>query len=124
MSRFAIVSIALSSLLAAFPSSSAFAHDPPHRHSAWGHYLHHQGLRITSVAYRSPASRAGLERGDVILEVDGDDIYTGDQLHRALHRTGYRGVLTVRDGRSGRIHRVQVLPVGGHIGITVHQAGW
>lgn len=92
----------------------SFRWDPPGRY----HHFRH-GVRITSVAYRSPASFAGLDRGDIILEVDGRDIHNYEQLHNSLHLTGYRGELTVRDRRTGRVRIVQVFPQHGHIGITV-----
>lgn len=125
MNKIVKLALALGALAIFTVPSSIQAYEPPDRDFiGHHHHHHHQGLRITSVAVRSPASRAGLERGDVILEVDGQDIQTGDQLHRALHRTGYRGMLTVRDARSGRIHRVQVFPADGHIGVTVAKVGW
>jgi S1-C subfamily serine protease len=102
-------------------ASQAF--DPPRRD--WSHRdridyrHHHDGLRITTVGYRSPAAYAGLERGDVIIEVDGRDVDRPEELHRALHRTGSRGVLTVLDNRSGRIREVRVNPDRGHIGVNV-----
>lgn len=105
--------------LLAFPASTQ-AIDPPYRtHWVEPQRFHSEGVRITSVAYRSPAARAGLERNDIILEVDGRDVCNGDELHRALHATGFRGLLTVRDARTGRIQRVQVFPDHGHIGITL-----
>lgn len=124
MNAIAKLSLALgASLFLIFPASTQ-AFDPPHR-SEWSYHHHHyQGLKITSIAYRSPAQRAGLERGDVILEVDGRDVVTGEALHRALHHTGFRGTLTVRDARTGRINRVQVYPDAGHIGVTVAPVAW
>jgi len=87
------------------------------------HYSHlhrvRQGLRITLVSARSPAALARLECGDVIVAVDGRAMCNPDDLHRALHATGYRGVLTVRDARSGRLHQVRVYPERGHIGVNV-----
>ena len=123
MNTLAKLTLALGAIAISFLPAKVQAYDPPHRDFI-GHHHHHHGMRITSVAFRSPAHRAGLERGDVILEVDGQDVRTGEQLHRALHRTGFRGVLTVWDARHRHVHQVQVFPSGGHIGITVECRGW
>ena len=93
------------------------AHEPP----VYGlpAYHQHHGLRISSVSYFSPAARAGLERGDAILEVDGRKVRTPEDLHQLLHATGQRGMLTVRDARTGRVRDVRVFPIHGHIGVSV-----
>lgn len=110
--------------LLAFPASSQ-AFDPPFR-TEWNQpqHFHREGLRVISVGFHSPAARAGLERGDVILQVDGKIVRNFDQLHNALHRTGFRGTLTVRDARTGRVNLIRVFPVNGHIGITVIPAAF
>lgn len=117
-----LLSLALAALsFFAVPAISQ-AFDPPYRQGWQSGYRHiHQrhGLRINSVAWRSPAFYAGLERGDIILEVDGREVRHPEQLHQALHRTGVRGVLTVRDARTGRIRDVRVYPSNGHIGVTL-----
>jgi len=118
MNTLAKLTLALGVIIVTALPASIQAYEPPHR----GFYSHHQGLRITSVGFRSPAAHAGLERGDVILEVDGRDVRTYDQLHDSLHQTGYRGVMTVRDVRTGRIRVMQVFPSNGHIGVTVAPA--
>jgi len=106
------------------PALSLSAHEPPYgSYSGHGIPAHrHQvreGLRVTSVAYRSPAMLAGLDRGDIILEVDGQDVYTPEQLHRLLHQTGSRGVLKVWDDETRRVRLVRVYPQHGHIGVNV-----
>jgi S1-C subfamily serine protease len=117
-----LLSLALASLCVLSVPVASQAFDPPYRQSWHAGYWHiHQryGLRINSVAWRSPAFYAGLERGDIILEVDGRKVRYPEQLHQALHRTGVRGVLTVRDARTGRIRDVRVYPSNGHIGVTL-----
>jgi S1-C subfamily serine protease len=102
--------------------ASVRAVDPPHRIAVYspGHpYPHRRALEVTQVAWGSPAARAGLERGDLILEVDGRDVDTPGEFHRALHRTGHRGTLTVKDVRTGRLIRLQVNPAGGHMGVNL-----
>ncbi len=103
--------------LLSFPASSQ-AYDPFPRDHWVGHQYHH-GLQITTVSRHSPAAHAGLECGDIIFEVDGRRVDQPEELHRALHRTGYRGVLTVRDARTGRFREVRVYPQAGHIGVNV-----
>lgn len=107
-------------LCLAYPAASQ-ASQPPHRYE--GQFQvplrHPDGVRITTVAHRSPAARAGLERGDLILRVDGRRISEPEELHRALHRTGYTGTLTIRDARTGAFREVRVYPQAGHIGVNV-----
>jgi S1-C subfamily serine protease len=95
------------------------AHDPPHRGRFPPPIALRHGLEVTRVLPGSPAALAGLERGDVIFEVDGRKVRTPDELHRALHQTGHRGVLTVRDIRTGRYLKVHIFTRGGHIGVSV-----
>jgi S1-C subfamily serine protease len=45
------------------------------------------GVRVLSVEAGSPAARAGLREGDVIIGIDGQDIASVDQLHQALDGT-------------------------------------
>jgi 2-alkenal reductase len=43
-----------------------------------------EGALVTRVAPNSPARKAGLQQGDVITEVDGDEVSSGDDLRRAV----------------------------------------
>ena len=55
--------------------------------SAIQHYYHlsvNAGVLITSVTGNSPASRAGLRAGDVIVRMDNDDINTATDLTSAI----------------------------------------
>jgi regulator of sigma E protease len=56
---------------------------------------------ITSVGPRSPAERAGLKPGDVVLAVAGQPLYTHDDLLEAIRtRPGESFVMTIeRDGK-------------------------
>ena len=40
------------------------------------------------MAYDSPAARAGVEPGDLLLEIDGQPIGSIDEVHKALPRPG------------------------------------
>ncbi|MFT3879821.1 MAG: hypothetical protein QM703_09195 [Gemmatales bacterium] len=75
------------------------------------------GSRWYPQGRRLPLAR--LECGDVIVAVDGKQMCNPDDLHRALHATGHRGILSVRDARTGRFHDVRVYPRHGHIGVNV-----
>jgi serine protease Do len=44
-----------------------------------------EGAFITEVAIGSPADEAGIEPGDVIIEFDGEEITTADELIQAIH---------------------------------------
>jgi putative serine protease PepD len=56
-----------------------------------------------------PADRAGVQPGDVITAIDGEDVHTGEQLIVAIrsHRPGDELTLTVR-GRDGRERTVRL----------------
>jgi S1-C subfamily serine protease len=49
------------------------------------------GVLVASVQSDSPASRAGLQAGDVIVSVDGDTIGSRTDLQRALREPGESG---------------------------------
>ena len=55
------------------------------------------GVVVISVAGNSPAHRAGLREGDVIIELDGKTVAGVDDLHRLLTdaRVGVSGTLTI-----------------------------
>ncbi|HMP17493.1 MAG TPA: PDZ domain-containing protein [Gemmatales bacterium] len=78
-----------------------------------------EGLRITWVAPGSPAMRAGLQRGDILMGVDGRNLHSTEQLQRALLRTGHSGVVKYWDAESRRIRYVRVFPQQGIIGVQV-----
>lgn len=62
-----------------------------------------EGVLVQSVLEDSPAEKAGLRAGDVILRVDGDRIEDVGDLHRALHDSeGDSTTLTIMRDRSER----------------------
>jgi regulator of sigma E protease len=67
-----------------------------------------EGMRVTSVAPDSPASAAGLERGDVILKVDDQRVRSASDLLAALRSSAGFATLTLRKGESGRVARMDV----------------
>jgi hypothetical protein len=72
------------------------------------HFVQQRGALVTWVAQYSGAARAGLERGDVILDVNGLAIQSLADLRHALGRDRDGHVLlkvrNVRDGRTVRVH--------------------
>src|SRR5262249_54760827 len=61
-----------------------------------------EGALVSSVLDGSPAKKAGLQAGDVIVEYDGRKVVSADELPRAVAETpvGHRAPLAVvRDGK-------------------------
>ena len=67
-----------------------------------------QGVLITNVEPDSPAAKAGLEAGDVVLSFAGHDIEDGGDLREAL-----------ADAKPGSEARIKVLRDGRHTELTV-----
>jgi S1-C subfamily serine protease len=65
------------------------------------------GLHVTAVVPGTPADKAGLVRGDVIVRVDDQRVRTQDELLRALGRVaGGQTTLSVRRAQTGRVDAV------------------
>ncbi|MCD6550888.1 DegQ family serine endoprotease [Thermotoga sp.] len=66
------------------------------------------GALITSLQKGSPAEKAGLKEGDVILKVDDQDVRSHEELVSIIHtyKPGDTAVLTIE--RKGKIMKVQV----------------
>lgn len=69
---------------------------------------HDDGVQITSVVRNSAAERHGLERGDVILIIDGDYIRDTDDLSAALKRYRPGSNINITFERDGREQRKNV----------------
>ena len=70
-----------------------------------------QGVLITNVMPLSPAERAGLRAGDVILTADGGRVTNPEQLLQAVESAGVGGRLRLNVWRQGREQQVTVVPV-------------
>ena len=64
------------------------------------------GVIVTRVARDSAAERAGLQRGDVILEVEGAGVSSREELDSSLDKAGNGAVLLVR-----RQHATLFIPI-------------
>jgi serine protease Do len=70
-----------------------------------------RALLLTAVAEGSPAERAGLLLGDVLLAFDGHDIETGEQFQSQLWAQKLGEAVRVAVLRSNRQAEVEVVPV-------------
>jgi S1-C subfamily serine protease len=68
-----------------------------------------QGLLVTDVAAGGPADRAGLRRGDVILEVDRQSVQDAPALQKALAAVPPGRSVLIRVHRPGSDARIQFL---------------
>jgi serine protease Do len=67
------------------------------------------GLLVTSVSDNSPAARAGLRAGDIITDVDGEQVKAAGDLVRALNRRD-DGDVTLGVTRDRKARTVRVTP--------------
>ncbi|MGE0814729.1 MAG: S1C family serine protease [Vicinamibacterales bacterium] len=70
-----------------------------------------RGLAVTDVAAGSPAERAGLARGDVIVGLDGTPVAGADDLHRLLTEALIDRPIDLRVLRAERDRHLAVTPV-------------
>jgi S1-C subfamily serine protease len=69
-------------------------------------------LKVTRVEQGSPANKAGIEPGDILVAVNGVPITGPEQLSNAFRKSGPVLNVTVRDSRTGRDVPIEVA-VGG-----------
>lgn len=65
-------------------------------------------LKVLSVEPNSPAAKAGVEPGDLLVKANGAALTSPEQLVSALRKSGSLLKLTVRDTRTGRDTEVNV----------------
>ena len=70
-----------------------------------------QGVLITNVLPLSPAERAGLRAGDVILAAGGTGVTNPEELLKAVESAGVGGRLRLDVWQQGREQQVTVVPV-------------
>ena len=76
------------------------------------HFGTAKGVVVAEIESDSPAASAGLERGDVIVRVDGHDVHSREEFDQRVdaHSEGERATLTLRrDGRE-QDHEVRLTP--------------
>jgi S1-C subfamily serine protease len=69
---------------------------------------HDHGIEVLGVVRGSPASRAGIRPGDVLVTVDGEPVERVGQLQSLLTGTSPQSKVSVDLVRGGRRHRLQV----------------
>lgn len=69
-----------------------------------------RGVVIVGVASNSPASKAGLRTGDVIQQINGQQIKTADDVQQAVDKSQIGVSLPVEVSRNGRSLNVSVKP--------------
>jgi Trypsin-like serine proteases, typically periplasmic, contain C-terminal PDZ domain len=68
-------------------------------------------ILVLEVLADGPAQRAGIEKGDVLLEFDGDAIESLDQLHRRLSADLAQREVPIRVMRKGKLLSLAVRPL-------------
>lgn len=73
-----------------------------------------EGALVCSVASNSPADRAELQAGDVIIAVDGESVRTPRQVHSAIRSSNEEAVsIEVMRDRSKKTVRIEASRAGG-----------
>jgi membrane-associated protease RseP (regulator of RpoE activity) len=67
-----------------------------------------KGVEISEVADNSPASKAGLQQGDVITALDGDDVTSADAVRTAVQAKQSGDEISVTYTRNGQSNTVKV----------------
>ncbi len=67
-----------------------------------------KGVLVSDVTAESPAAAAGLERGDVILSVDGDAMTSTASLRNRIASAGPKARVTLEIMRDGKRRKVEV----------------
>lgn len=88
---------------------------PPHRYrlGLYGHMQYGHGMVVDSVPWGTPASRTGLEPGDVIVRINGRWIRSDHDYFQALRYCGGVCNLLVQDVRGRGMVSVTVYLNGG-----------
>ncbi len=65
---------------------------------------------MVQVVPNSPAAKAGLRRGDPIVEVEGQPVTTADRLQDLVAKSRIGQPLQLKVQRNGKIEQVSVRP--------------
>ncbi|MBC6473850.1 MAG: trypsin-like peptidase domain-containing protein [Hormoscilla sp. GM102CHS1] len=66
------------------------------------------GVLVVGVMRDTPAAKAGLRRGDVIVEIDGKPVTTAEQLQKMVDRSGVGKVLQVKLIRNNQAQQLSI----------------
>jgi S1-C subfamily serine protease len=66
------------------------------------------GVLVVQVVPSSPAASAGIRRGDVVVEINGQSITTADQLQRVVENSGVEQVLKIKVQRGNQTNTLAV----------------
>lgn len=72
------------------------------------------GVGIAALMPCGPAERAGLQRGDVLIDMDGQPLSSVDEIHKMLTRQTIGRELSVTVLSSWDVHKVTVVPEAAH----------
>jgi S1-C subfamily serine protease len=92
--------------------------------AAPGLQLRPSGLQVLGVVPGSTAARQGIERGDIIVGVDGQPVRSREDLGHWITAAGRVARLQVIDSRTGWQQEVLVYPQAGKIGVSVQPVPW
>jgi serine protease Do len=83
-----------------------------------------EGVLIDEVRPGSPAEKAGLRRGDIIVEFDGERVRSARQFSRIVQETPSGRMVKATLVREGRRSDIEIVPAGysdGHADVTIHR---
>ncbi|MET0723856.1 MAG: trypsin-like peptidase domain-containing protein [Tardiphaga sp.] len=83
----------------------------PRRHAVIAGIDNTMGALLSQIEPDSPAAKAGLLPGDVVVKLDGTDIFGVDDLIRNLDRDRIDRTLTIDVLRMGRLREIEIHPV-------------
>ena len=97
----------------------------PRRHAVVAGVDNTMGALLAQIEPDSPAAKAGLLPGDVVIKLDGVDINGVDDLIRALDRDRIGRTLSMDVLRMGRLRGIDIHPVETEAGgKAVSTVGW
>lgn len=83
----------------------------------FGVKIHSKGVMVTNISevntgfsVKSPAKDAGLKKGDVITDVDGQEVSTNEELERIINNSKEKS-LTLSVMRENKTEKIEVSPV-------------
>ncbi|QDZ41197.1 PDZ domain-containing protein [Euhalothece natronophila Z-M001] len=69
-----------------------------------------EGVLVMQIQADTPAARSGLRRGDVITQIDGTRITSGEQLQRVVENSNVGQKLTFKVRRGDRVETLSLYP--------------